>query len=324
MQGAILEVPQPADQDVLATNALDRRSRTWRVLRADRFFWLGAGIVVLMVGLAILAPVLAPHDPLYQFREDGFAVTGDPLGPTAKFPLGTDRTGRDYLSRLLFGARTSLGIALVATLIATVTGVAIGAVAAFWPVARVRIPETRRRVPIPLESLLMQLTDLALAFPILLLAIALAAVLKPSVPLIVLIIAGVSWAGIARIIYDRTLVLRKTAFIEAARAQSIERGRILRVQVLPHLAPLAVVYGALGVASAVLFEATLSYLGAGVPAPTPAWGGMIADHISWYATDPRLVLVPGLAIMLTVVGFTLVGDSLRDAMDPRTESRIAR
>jgi peptide/nickel transport system permease protein len=309
---------------MLGPVTLDRRSRTWRVLRADRFFWLGAGIVLVMLGLAILAPVLAPHDPIHQFREEGLASTGDPLGPTAMFPLGTDRTGRDYLSRLLFGARTSLGIALIANLIATVVGVAVGSVAAFWPVARLRVPGTRRHLPIPLGSILMRLTDLALSFPVLLLAIALAAVLRPSIPLIVVIIAAVSWSGVSRIIYGRVLVLREAAFIEAARAQGISGRRLLRIQVLPHLAPLAVVYGALGVASAVLFEATLSYLGAGVPAPTPAWGGMIADHISWYATDPRLVLLPGLAIMLTVVGFTLLGDALRDALDPRAQSRIAR
>ena len=293
-------------------------SRVWATLRRDAWFWLGVAIVGAMVALAILAPVLAPHDPLHQYRDEGIAMTGDPVGPSSMFPLGTDRTGRDYLSRLLFGARTSLSIAIVATAIATVIGVAIGAFAAFMPVLRVRIPGTRRRIGIPIGTPLARLTDLALAFPVLLLAIALAAVMKPSVLLVVVVIVVVQWAAVARIVYGRVLVLREAPFIEAAYAVGIRPRRILRTQVLPHIVPLAVVYGALGIASAILFEATLSYLGAGVPAPTPTWGAMLADHISWYATDPRLVLLPGLAVMLTVMGFTLLGDSLRDALDPRS------
>ena len=294
------------------------RSRVWASLRRDPWFWLGATIVGTLLALAILAPVLAPHDPLFQYRDEGLAITGDPVGPGAQFPLGTDRTGRDYLSRLLYGARTSLAIALIANLIATVIGVAVGAVGAFVPTLRLRIPGTRRRIGIPLGTPLARLTDIALSFPVLLLAIAAAAVFKPSVMLVVIIIAAVQWAAIARIVYGRVLVLREAPFIEAAHAAAIRPRRILWKHLLPHVAPLAVVYGTLGIAAAILFETTLAYLGAGVPAPTPTWGSMLAEHISWYATDPRLVLLPGVAVMLTVMGFTLLGDALRDALDPRS------
>lgn len=293
------------------------RARTFIVLSQNPSFWIGAVMVGAMVMLALLAPIIAPHDPLHQFRADGFSPTNDPLGPTDKFPLGTDRLGRDYLSRLLYGARISLGIALIANALSSIIGLVVGSVAAYAGTIRIRIPGTRRRVPIPVEAILMRLTDLALSFPVLLLAIALAAVVGPSFGLVIVIITSVLWASTARIIYSRVLVLRDAPFIEAARAVGLRGPRILRRQILPHVLPLTVVYGALGIASAVLFETTLSFLGSGVPGPTPTWGSMISDHITYYQTDPRLTLLPGVAVMITVMGFTLLGDALRDALDPR-------
>lgn len=292
----------------------------WAVLRGNPGFWVGAVVVLAIVALAILAPLLAPHDPKHQFRQDGTTAAGDPLGPTAKFPLGTDKLGRDYLSRLLFGARTSLGIALTANTIASIIGVAVGSLAGFVGAPSLGIPGTRRRIRVPVEAILMRITDLALAFPVLLLAIALAAVVGQSSLLVVAIIASVLWATTARIVYGRVLILRDAPFIEAARAVGIHATRILRKHVLPHILPLVVVYGALGIAASVLFETTLSFLGSGVPASTPTWGSMMADHISYYKTDPRLVMLPGFAILMTVLGFTLLGDALRDALDPRSRS----
>lgn len=303
---------------------LQVRSRTWTVLRHDPWFWLGATIVVGLALVALFAPLLAPHDPNHQFRREGLAPTGDPLGSTARFPLGTDRTGRDYLSRLIFGARTSLLIALTANVLSTSIGLAVGAIAGYAGSPRIRLPFGRRRISLPVEAILMRITDLALSFPVLLLAIALAAVVGPSSGLVVAIIASVLWATTARIVYGRVLVLRDAQFVEAARAVGVRGSRILVRHILPHVIPLAVVYGTLGVAASVLFETTLSYLGAGVPGPTPTWGTMIADHISWYATDPRLVLLPGGAVMLTVLGLTLVGDALRDALDPRAWTATRR
>jgi len=300
------------------------RVGVWTALRGDPMFWVGFALVVLVVGVAVLAPVLAPFDPNHQFRREGLAATGDPLGPGPKFLLGTDRTGRDYLSRLMFGARTSITIALVANGIATLIGVAVGSIAAYAGSPQVRIPLTRRYVGLPVEAVLMRLTDLALSFPALLLAIALAAVVGASIGSVILIIGAILWASLSRIVYGRVRVIRNAAFVEGARALGASSPDILLRHILPHLVPLVVVYAALGIAATVLFETALSYLGAGVPGPTATWGTMIADHISWYATDPRLVLLPGVAIMLTVLGFSLLGDAIRDALDPRSWSARSR
>ena len=321
MQSALdtggLADPRRSDLPPRSDSVVGGRARTFVVLKRNPWFWIGGAMVGTMVTLALLAPILAPHDPLTQFRSDGFSATNDPLGPTDKFPLGTDRLARDYLSRLLYGARVSLGIALIANTLSSIIGLVVGSVAGYVGTLRLRIPGTRRRIPIPVEAILMRLTDLALSFPVLLLAIALAAVVGPSFWLVIVIITSVLWAATARIIYSRVLVLRDAPFIEAARAVGLRGPRILRRQILPHILPLTVVYGALGIASAVLFETTLSFLGSGVPGPTPTWGSMISDHISYYQTDPRLTLLPGLAVMITVMGFTLLGDALRDALDPR-------
>lgn len=280
-------------------------------------FWIGLGLVGFMGSIAALAPLIAPHDPLFQFREEGLSLTGQPAGPSALFPLGADTSGRDFLSRLLFGARTSLVIALTANLIATTLGVIVGSVAAYVRSPEIRLRRTRLRVRLPVETLLMRFADLALSFPVLLLAIAVAAVVGPSMGLVILLISSILWATTARIIYARVLVLRDAEFVEAARAVGLRPARILFRHLMPHIVPLAVVYGSVGIAGTLLFEATLSFLGAGVPPPTPTWGSMIADGLSWYATDPRLATLPGLAILVTVLGFTLLGDALRDALDPR-------
>lgn len=294
------------------------RGRAWHSLRGNPAFWAGAALVVFVVTLAVLAPLIAPHDPNHQYRrDDAGQLIQHPLGPSAMFPLGTDPVGRDYLSRLLFGARTSLLIGIGANLIATLFGVVIGSIAGFVRSPQVRLPGGRP-VRLPLESLLMRLTDLALAFPALLLAIALAAVFRPSVGLVIGIIAGILWATTARIVYGRVLILGEAEFVEAARAVGVSSLRILSRHILPHVAPLVVVYGSLGIAATILFETTLSFLGAGVPPATPTWGTMIGDHITWYATEPRLVALPGLAIMITILGFTLLGDALRDALDPHS------
>lgn len=297
--------------------AIRHGSRTWAVLRRDPWFWLGLAIVASLVTVAILAPLLAPHDPMFQYRKEGLTPAGDPLGPGDRFPLGTDKLGRDYLSRLLFGARTSLAIAFIANSIASLIGLTVGATAAFVGSPRVRIPLTRRRIRVPVEGVLMRLTDLALSFPVLLLAIALGSVVGQSLWLVIAVISSILWATTARIIYGRVLVLRDAPFVEAARAVGCGSARILRRQILPHVLPLVVVYSALGIAASILFETTLTYLGAGVPGATPTWGTLLNDNFSYYRTVPLLVVLPGFAVTLTVLGFTLLGDALRDALDPR-------
>jgi len=292
--------------------------RAWRHLRRNPAFWMGAIAVVLIVGVAVLAPFIAPYDPNHQFRGEGLSPTGDPLGPSAKFPLGTDKLGRDELSRLVFGARTSLTAGIAANLLATLIGLTVGVLAAFSRGASLRLSIFGRRlvVPLPMEALLMRLTDATLAFPALLVAIALVAIVGPSLGLVIVVIAAVLWAGTARIIYGRSLVILSTDFIVAATAVGVGRVRMIFRHVLPHLVPLLVVYGTLGIATTVLFEATLSFLGVGVPPPDPSWGSMLIEHVGYYKTDPRVVALPGLAIMLTILAFNLLGDAVADAMDP--------
>ena len=277
-------------------------SRVWRALRSNPSFWIGSGMVVLIMAAAILAPLLAPHDPDQQFRRDGLNAHGDPIGPSTGFPLGTDLLGRDELSRLLFGARASLTVGIVANVLATVIGVAVGSTAAFGG----------RQI----ETILMRLTDAILSFPVLLLAIALVAIVGPSLPLVVAVIAGVLWTGVARIVHGRMIVLRESEFVTAAQAVGVPTRRIVTHHVLPHMSSIIVVYATLGIASTVLFEATLSFLGVGIPLPAATWGQMISQHLGYYDADPRLVILPGLAIMITILAFNLLGDALADALDP--------
>jgi len=298
--------------------ALAAHSRVWLALRRDPAFWVGAVGVIGLIALAVLAPLIAPHDPDQIFR-DGLSAKGDPVPPSAKFILGTDTLGRDEWSRLLYGARTSLTVGIVANLIATFVGVVIGSVAGFVGDIRVRIPIGATRtlnVPVPVETVLMRITDAVLSFPVLLLAIALVAIVGASLQLVIVVIAAVLWTALARVVYSRIVVLREAEFVTAARAAGVGTARILVRHVLPHLISLITVYATLGIASTVLFEATLSFLGVGVPLPTATWGQMIAASVGYYQTDPRVVVLPGLAIMITILAFNLLGDALADAFDP--------
>lgn len=279
----------------------------WRRVRRDRAAMFGAALVIGLVLVAILAPVLSPHDPTEQFR-DGLTPDGQPMPSTLltkgdpRFLIGTDANGRDLLSRILYGARISLLVGVLANLMAVVIGTLIGSVAAYfggW-----------------LEILLMRFTDMMMAFPMLLLAMTLVAILKPSLWIIILVIGAVYWTWIARVIYGQVIALRDRDFVIATRALGAGRIFTLFRHILPQLFPTIIVWGTLGIATNVMLEASLSYLGIGVQPPTPSWGGMIEQGQSFYRTAPWLVIFPGLAIMLTVFAFNLFGDGLRDALDP--------
>jgi peptide/nickel transport system permease protein len=279
----------------------------WRRVRRDRAAMFGAALVIGLVLVAILAPVLSPHDPTEQFR-DGLTPDGQPMPSTLltngnpRFPIGTDANGRDLLSRILYGARISLLVGVLANLMAVVIGTMVGSVAAYfggW-----------------LEIVLMRFTDMMMAFPMLLLAMTLVAILKPSVWIIIVVIGAVYWTWIARVIYGQVLALRDRDFVIATRALGAGRIFTLFRHILPQLFPTIIVWGTLGIATNVMLEASLSYLGIGVQPPTPSWGGMIQQGQSFYRSAPWLVIFPGLAIMLTVFAFNLFGDGLRDALDP--------
>ncbi|MDQ2742290.1 MAG: ABC transporter permease, partial [Chloroflexota bacterium] len=236
------------------------------------------------------------------------SLSGSPVAPNHKFLLGTDDLGRDLLSRLLYGARVSLIVGVMANGLAMVIGVAVGAVAAY--------------VGGFFGNILMRITDIMMAFPVLLFAIALIAITSPSLSNIILVIAILYWTTTARIIYGMVLSLKERDFVEAARALGASPLRILTLYILPHLTSVIIVYTTLGVATTVLVEASLSFVGIGVQPPTPSWGNMINEAQGYYRSDPWMMLFPGIAIVLTVLGFNLLGDWLRDTLDP-VQSREA-
>ena len=278
----------------------------WIRFRHDRLALCGLVTIIVFVIAAILAPAIAPYSPSEQFI-DGLTLEGSPLAPNSRFWFGTDTNGRDQFSRLLFGAQTSLLIGIVANFIAVLVGTCLGVVAGYL----------RGFV----GAAIMRFTDLMMAFPPLLLAIALAAILKPGLTIVIVVIALVNWVQIARVIHAETLALSEREYIEAARAMGASTWRILWQHLLPHLVPTVIVYATLGIATTVLLESMLSFLGRGVQPPTPAWGMMIFESQSYFLNAPWLVFIPGAAILILALAFNLVGDGLRDVLDPTQRGR---
>ncbi len=286
-----------------------RRGRLARLARRPLAL-AGLALIALTALAAALAPWLTPYAPHEQLFE-GLTLQGAPLppggGPDGAFPLGTDLLGRDLLTRILHGARTSLIIGVVANGMALAVGTLVGVTAGYF----------RGWV----GALLMRVTDLMMAFPALLLAICLAAILSPSLWIVALVIALVNWVQVARVLYTETTSLAERDFVQAERAIGAGHARILFLHVLPHLAPTIIVYGTLGISTTVLLEATLSFLGIGVQPPDPSWGNIIFENQTYFQSAPWLVFFPGLAILLLALAFNLVGDALRDVLDPTQAGR---
>ncbi len=295
---------------VTATAPARRRASSpatvWDRVKRTRAAVFGLVVVAAVIGAALLAPWIAPYDPARQFT-DGLSPEGRPLPPSGRFWLGTDLLGRDLLTRLIYGARVSLLIGVLANAAALTIGTLFGAAAGYF----------RGLV----STVFMRLTDMMMAFPALILAIALAAILRPSLWIVAMVIAMVNWVWIARIIYSQVLSTSQREFIEAARALGVPTWRIFWKHLFPHLLPILLVWGTLGVSTTVMFEASLSFLGVGVRPPTPSWGGTINESQSYFLEAPWLVAFPGAAILLTSLAFNLVGDTLRDAIDPQLRSR---
>lgn len=277
-----------------------------RRLLKRRLALLGLVIIALTVAGALLAPWLTAFDPDEQLF-DGLTLEGAPLPPDGRFWLGTDLLGRDLLTRILFGARTSLVIGIVANGTALLIGTLVGVTAGYlrgW-----------------VGAALMRFTDLMMAFPALLLAICLAAVFSPSLWIVAMVIALVNWVQAARVIYAETSSLAEREFIAAERTIGAGTLRILLRHILPHLVPIIIVWGTLGISTTVLLEATLSYLGIGVQPPTPSWGNIIFENQTYFQAAPWLVFFPGAAILALALAFNLVGDALRDILDPTQRGR---
>ncbi|MBD1556280.1 ABC transporter permease [Vibrio sp. S9_S30] len=280
----------------------------WKPLLSRPSVVVSLVVICAIVCLAMGASFFAPYDPTEQFFE-GLTLEGAPLPPNETFWLGTDLLGRDLLSRIIYGSQTSLLIGLVANGIAIIIGTTVGVTAAYfkgW-----------------VGTVLMRFTDLMMAFPALLLAIALAAIFTPSLWIVAMVIAMVNWVQIARVVYSETLAISEKEFIAAEKAIGVSEGKILIGHIFPHLVPTMLVWGTLGISTTVLLEATLSYLGIGVQPPIPSWGNIIFENQTYFSVAPWLVFIPGSVIILLSLCFNILGDALRDALDPTLNGRQA-
>lgn len=266
---------------------------------------LGIGLVAALLLFAVVAPLLSSHDPFTSDFELGVSPSLLPVGPNRHFVLGADRLFRDELSRLALAGRISLWIGLSATLLATTLGAAVG-VTAGWFAGRW------------IDTVLMRAVDVGLAFPFLLLVMALTAVLDRTTSTTIVLTLGLTgWLGTARLVRAKTMQVRSLDFVEAARALGQSTGRILLRHVLPNVAGPLIIIGTSSVAQMILAESVLSFLGGGLSPPTPTWGRMLFEGQDYFETAPWMALAPGLAIMASVLGFNLLGEGLRDALDPR-------
>lgn len=259
--------------------------------------YAGLAVLALFVLSAILAPLLSPHDPLRQ------SLDKDLLTYSAEHPLGTDKLGRDVLSRTIHGARISLLAGFATVLISLAVGIAAGSLSGYfggW-----------------VDLLFMRLVDVLMAFPGILLAIAMTAVLGPGLHHVVLALCLIGWTGYARLVRGEILSLREREFVQAARSLGCPPERIILRHLIPNLLPPLLIQATFGLAAAIVAEGSLSFLGLGVEPPTPSWGSMLNDGRQFLLVAPHLTTYPGLALMLTVLGLNLVGDALQDRLQTR-------
>ncbi|GAC1611285.1 MAG: ABC transporter permease [Mycobacteriales bacterium] len=285
----------------------------WARLKKDKVSLACLAVIVLLVLVAIFATQLTDligHGPNEQYRDKGLAPNGLPVAPSSFFYFGGDDVGRDVLSRVIHGTRVSLLVGVAATALAVLIGVVVGTAAGYFG-GRV-------------DTLLSRTMDVFLSFPFLLFAISLVSVFSPSVKISIFVIAFFTWANVGRIVRGQVLSIREKEYIEAARSLGAGDVRIMAVDILPNLVAPIIVYSTLLVPTAIVFEATLSFLGLGVPIPTPTWGNMIAESQGTYLQAPWFLIFPSLALFITTLAFNLLGDGLRDALDPRAARVLAR
>ena len=292
-----------ASDDVLAGGPVKGRSEWARSISRFRRYrpgMVGLGFICVLVILAVFAPMIAPHDPNHIPR----SMRGE--APSSEYLLGNDSIGRDVLSRLIFGTRVALLVGVSAMAIALVIGVTIGVSAGFfggW-----------------VDQLLSRIIDTLMAFPTIALLVTLSALVGGSLTTVILVIGTTVWASYARVTRADALSLREREYVQAARAIGVPNSRIIMRHVLPNILGPIIVLASLDIGSIIILESALSFLGLGIKPPTASWGGMLSDGRAFLRTYPHIAIVPGIAISLTVLAFNLVGDGLRDALDPRQRS----
>ncbi|MBI3090886.1 MAG: ABC transporter permease [Candidatus Tectomicrobia bacterium] len=268
-----------------------------RLPRLGLKLWVGGGLTLALLATALLAPWLAPHSPTAQHLFEGLERPG------RAHLLGQDRLGRDILSRILHGTRISVYVGVVTVLLAAGIGTLLGALAGYFRGS--------------LDELLMRLVDIFLAFPGILLAIALMGVLGPSLGNVILALVVMGWVGYARLVRGQVLAARQLDYVTAAQALGARPRRVIARHLLPNVLSPVIVEATFGMAGAILAEAGLSFLGLGVQPPTPSWGSMLNEGRHYLLVAPHLTLFPGFAIMLTILGFNFLGDGLHDLLNPR-------
>jgi ABC-type dipeptide/oligopeptide/nickel transport system permease subunit len=295
-----MEVATSKEQIVPVAEELPRRSersRAWRRFKANRMAVIAGAFIILLCLMAIFADTIVPHDPLEIYS----GKRG--VGPSSEHLMGFDHVGRDLFSRVIYGSRVALIVGLGVSSIAVIIGVMVGVTAGYfsgWP-----------------DSLLSRLTDTLMAFPIIALLILLASIVGPSLVTTVVVIGVTGWAIYARVVRAQVLSLKKQEFVVAAQAIGASDWRIIFRHILPNVLAPVIVLVTLGVGTIIILEAALSFLGLGIQPPTPSWGGTLSHGRAFILLFPHIAMAPGIMIVLTVLAFNLLGDGLRDALDPR-------
>ncbi len=293
-----------------AAKKIEGRS-PWRLamerLRRDRASMVSLGIIIIVVLVAIFAPVIASitgHGVYEQFRTTGLSPDGQPVGPGGSFLFGTDDQGRDILVRIAYGARISLIVGVVATVLTVAVAAVVGLAAGYFGKS--------------VDTILARLIDVLLAIPFLLFALALVSVIGPGLIVVIVVIGFFSWASVARIVRGQVLSIREKEYIEAARALGAGPWRIMVIDILPNVIAPIIVYATLLIPLTIVTEASLSFLGVGIPPPTADWGQMINESSAYYSNGAWwFLLFPSLALLITTLAFNIFGDGVRDAFDPR-------
>lgn len=286
----------------------------WRRLRRDKVAMISLGVIVFIFLVALAAPLFAHltgHGVNTQYRDDGaLDIDGLPVGPSGRFWMGTDPLGRDVFVRIVYGARISLLVGVTATLLSVALGVVIGITAGYFGGI--------------VDIVLARLVDVVLSLPFVMVAVALVSVFSPSLMISILVIGFFSWASVARVIRSQVISLKEREFVEAARSLGASDRRIMFVDILPNVMTTVIIYASLLIPGVILTSAALSFLGLGLQPPDPDWGGMISDSQNVYEQAWWYLTFPSAALVITTLAFNLLGDGVRDALDPRSERLLRK